>query len=449
MFEISNHNLIAVSVALTLVSVPSGLLARDNTLIGGVSTGFDYDDRRYDDNGNSDDDYQRLFLSPLLRFTSLSERDSFTLQANPRINYDVKDSNTDWDSNLRAAADRFMTQQWQLGISNNYLVSDRAEDEDDYSGDSEDPRLSENRGRRRYWRNTLNMFSNHFYREDSLIGMRLGYIVLRNDDNNDDNEEYDRYSAGLRNEHRYNAFWATTANFQFIVGDFKDNNSPGELSDDIKEYRFLFALDNTSIANNRYRIGLSYTAARYDDSDQDDDDVLQMRLSWRRDISPRMYTNFGVGPSYSKVEGQKADYGGNGIAEVNYAVERGSINFQAEKRYDVENFSGYNQSGLADIWEARLSGSYRLQDNLTWTGRLSYRYEDREEPSGDSNNLDNYHEDRYIAGTGLSYNFLPSYTASVRYTFTKNNSDRSDSNDDYDDHRVLLTLSWQNELLNW
>ncbi len=61
--------------------------------------------------------------------------------------------------------------------------------------------------------------------------------------------------------------------------------------------------------------------------------------------------------------------------------------------------------------------------------------------------LDKYHDDLYIAGTGLSYTFLQFYTASVDYTFTKLDSDRA--GDDYDDHRVLLTLSWQKELFHW
>ncbi len=49
-----------------------------------------------------------------------------------------------------------------------------------------------------------------------------------------------------------------------------------------------------------------------------------------------------------------------------------------------------DQSGVVDTWATRLSGSYQLQSDLTWSGRLAYRYEDREElasTSGDSNNI--------------------------------------------------------------
>ncbi len=66
-----------------------------------------------------------------------------------------------------------------------------------------------------------------------------------------------------------------------------------------------------------------------------------MRLTWRRDFSPRMYTNLGAGPSYSKTEGQKGNGVEMGLLRCNYAVEHGFFNFQVEKMYDVDNFSGY------------------------------------------------------------------------------------------------------------
>ncbi len=349
MHDITNFKIIASLAVLTLMAVPSVSYARDNSLTAGLSTGVDYSDRTYDQQRDDDNDYERLFLSPLLLFRSLSERDSFELQANPSIKYDLDESDTDWDSNVRVAADRFMTKEWQLGGSNQYLISDYSDNE----AESTDPDLSDDRGRQRYWRNSLNLFTNYFYAEDSRMGLDLGYIVLRNDNDDDfsGNEEYDRYTANLLNNHRYNAIWASTVEFGFVPGDFKENDSNDGLSDDLKEYRLSLALDNQSIVNNLFSTSFDYTAARYDDSDQEDNDIYQGRLTWRRDHSSRMYTVVGAGPSYSKTEGQSGDWGGNGIAEVNYEVdEYGYINFQVEKSYDVDNFSGSDESGVVDTW---------------------------------------------------------------------------------------------------
>lgn len=459
---ITNSKIIAGLTVLTLMTVPVGAFARVNSLIGGLSTGYDYSPDS--DRGSDNDKSERVFLSPMLHFSSLSERDSFELQASPSIKYDLDQYNTDWDSNVRVAADRFMTKDLQMGISNHYLVSDYFETGTDTltnpGNPSEeviaptDPDLSSDRGRQRYWRNSLSLFSNYAYREDSSFRLDLGYVVLRNDGetfNNDDNQEYDRYSATLGNKHRYNAIWSSAMDFQFVFGDFKENDFADELSDDLKEYRLSLAVDNESIIHNPISLSFDYTAARYDESERNDDDIFQMRLTWRRDFSPRLYTILGAGPSYSKTEGQDAQWGGNGIAEIQYdVVEHGFLNFRVEKNYDVDNFSGSDESGVVDTWATILSGRYQLRSDLGLSGRLGYLYEDREELSpepGDANNTDTFHEDRYIAGAGLRYTFLQFYTASVDYTFTKLNSDRSE--DDYDDHRVLLTLSWQQELLRW
>jgi len=459
MHDIINFKIIAGLAVLTLMTVPSGSYARDNSVTAGLSTGVDYSDRTYDQRDDGDNDYERLFLRPMLMFRSLSERDSFEIRANPSIKYDLDESNTDWDSNIRVAADRFFTKEWQSGISNQYLVSDSSDSDNGTNNNSDDltgptdPQLSDDRDRQRYWRNSLNLFTNYFYAEDSSMRLDLGYIVLRNDNddtfNNDDNDEYDRYSASLMNRHRYNAIWASTVDFGFVYGDFKENES--EISDDVDEYRLSLALDNQSIVNNLLTVSFDYTAARYESSNQDDNDIYQGRLNWRRDHSSRMYTNLGAGPSYSKTDGQDGDWGGNGIAEVNYAVdEHGYINFSVEKSYDVDNFDGSDESGVVDTWATRLRGGYQLQSDLNVSGNLAYLNEDREElvpRAGDPDNIDDYTEDRYIAGAGLSYDFLQYYTASVDYTFTKLDSDRD--RDSYDDHRVVLTLSWGQELLNW
>ncbi len=452
---------IAALTVLAMMSYPAGSYARVNSLVGGLSTGYDYSPSS-DEGDNDNDRYESVFLSPLLLFTSSSEVDNFTLQASPSVKYSLEDYNWDWDSNVRVSADRFFTKDWQMGISNHYLVSDYFESGDDTSSNPanpseevvapSDPDLSGDRGRQRYWRNTLGLFNNYVYREDSSVRLDLGYVVLRNDgSSNNDNEEYDRYLASLRNEHRYNAIWSSIADFQFVYGDFKDNNNSDELSDDLEEYRLLLGLDNESILHNPISLTFDYIGARYDESEQDDDDIYQMRLTWRRDYSPRLYTRLGAGPSYSKVEGQDGEWGGNGIAELHYeALEHGFFNLRGEKIYSVDNFSGSDESGQVDTWAATLSAGYQLHQDINWSGRFTYRYEDREELDprpGDPNNTDSYNDDVYIAGTGLRYSFSQFYTASVDYTWTKRDSDYPGN--DYEDQRVVLTLSWQQELLKW
>jgi hypothetical protein len=445
-------------IVFVLMAAPTVSFSRDNSLTGGISVGFDYSDRS-GEGADEEDDSQQFVLSPMINFISLSERDSFELLAAPGLKYDVEDSETDWDATLNVEADRFMTRTWQLGVSNRFIRSDyhdtvtrSIEDPADPLLEEivlpADPQLSTDRGRRQYWRNTVGLFSNHFYREDSLIGLNANYIVLRNDDTGfAGDEDYDRYTVGLRNEHRYNAKWKSILGLRYVVGDYDDSDSfagtptDEELSDDVKEYYLDTAIENNSIANNPLSLSYNYIATRFDEDLQDDSDIHQMRVTWRRDFSSRMYTRLGIGPTYEKTEGQSANWSENGIAEVNYAFQHGYINFLVEKISDVDNFSGSDERGAVDRWESRLAGSYQLKKDIALSGRLSYINEDREESGGD------FQRDRYIAGTKLSYTFWQYYAASIDYTFTKQDSDRE--RDEYDDHRVLLTLSWKKELFRW
>ncbi len=438
-------------VVLSLMAVPAVSFSRDNSLTGGVSVGFDYSDRSGE--GASDaDDAQQFVLSPMVEFVSLSERDSFELRAAPGLKYDVQDSETDWDARLDVEADRFLTRSWQMGVSNRFIRSDY---HDTVTRNFEnpadplleeivlptDPQLSTDRGRRQYWRNTVGIFSNHFYQEDSLIGLSADYIVLRNDDTGfTGDQDYDRYTVSVRNEHRYNAKWKSLMGLRYVLGDFEES-SDEELSDDVEEYYLDLAVENNSIVNNPLTVSYNYIATKYDEDQQADSDIHEMRFTWRRDYSSRLYTSLGIGPTYEKTEGQSANWSENGIAEVNYTFQHGFVNFLIEKTYDVDNFSGSDERGAVDRWDSQLFGKYQLKKDIGLSGRLSYINEDREQQDG------NYQRDIYIAGTALSYTFWQYYTASIDYTFTKQESDRV--GDDYDDHRVLLTLSWQKELFRW
>jgi hypothetical protein len=458
MFIIKYPKQFTAIMVLCLMAAPAVSFSRDNSLKGGVSVGFDYSDRS-GEGADDGDDSQQFILSPMINFVSLSERDSFELLAAPGIKYEVEDSDTDWDARLDAKADRFMTRTWQMGVSNRFLRSDYHDTVTRGIVDPEDPpleeidiptdpQLSTDRGRRQYWRNTVGLFSNHFYQEDSLIGLNADYIVLRNDDTGfAGDEDYDRYSVGLRNGHRYNAKWKSNLGLRYVVGDFEESDSSAgtptdeELSDDVKEYYLDLAVENNSIINNPLSLSYNYIATRFDEDLEDDSDIHRMRVTWRRDYSPRMYTRLGIGPTYEKTEGRDANWSENAIAEVNYAFQHGNINFLVEKTSDVDNFSGSDERGDVETWESRLAGSYRLKKDIALSGRLSYINEDREEEGGD------FQRDRYIAGTKLSYTFWQYYTASIDYTFTKQDSDRE--RDEYEDHRVLLTLSWQKELFRW
>lgn len=506
MFEFTQFKVIATVAALGVVMIPEAPYARVNSLTGGLAVSFDYDDRNYDSNtplsesffdNQREDDYKRFVLTPLAAFKSSSERDNFELRAEPGIKYDLDDYETDWDNNIYGAVDRFITKSWQLRLSDQFLRSDYYTADNTFSSQPTapdpavsqpvDPQLSTDPGRRRYWRNTLNFFSDSFYREDSLFQLGFSYTALRNDDDGiqaGGYEDYDRYVISLVDEHRFNPVWKSSLDFSYVKGDY-DSISPlvadavigqlvpgvavspanDQLSNDLEEYRLLLGAENNSIDHNPLFLTYNYIGTQYDEPLRNDGDIHQVRFTWEREFSAHLKTKLGAGPSYEKTENRDANWGGNGIAELNYQVEHGFINFLLDKRYEVENFSGNDERGPVDSWDTRVLFGYQLQKDWALSGSLAYLYQDRYAPivaierasvtgdpllviaNADLNDLAEYHRDRYIAGIGLSYTFLEFYMAKIGYTYT--NEDYDAIRDDYDDHRILLTLSWQKELFRW
>ncbi len=455
---------ITAAVLLGLMMVPVPSYSRVNSLIGGIGTFFDYSDRTYDIERIDTDDYRSIGLRPMINFTSTSEKDRFQLRATPSIRYDLENEETDWDSNFTVAADRFIKESWQLRFSNTFLRADyydesnsAAQPVDPSPGvpDVSPPSLSTNLNRNRYWRNALNVSSNHFYREDSLFRMGFNYVALRNDDSDIRGyDDYDRYAFNLLDEHRFNPIWKSSVDFTYIIGNYDELLNDivtlpnDQLSRDLTEYRLLLGLENNSITHNPLTLNYYYIDTNYDQVLRPDVYIHQMRLTWRRDYSPHLYTRLGAGPSYGKSEGSDANWGGNGVAELNYEMERGFLNFNVDKRYEVENFSGDNQRGAIDTWDSRFSVGYKLLENLNASGSLAYVVEDRKNQFSEIVNIPNsYSTDRYIAGAGLGYDFWQFYNVRLDYTYINQDSDRI--SDTYDDHRIVLTLSWQKELYHW
>ena len=483
------------SVLITAL-IPSSGFARSGSLTAGVSLSLDYEERSYtstEENADlsaEDDDYRKIIISPMIQYESRSERDRVELKAAPGIKYDLIDDDTDWDSDFYAAAERSLSKAWHVSGSNRFLQSDYHNSDsintDTTTGgqtnDTDNPELSSDPGRKRYWQNTLELGTDYTYQEESLLKFSFNWIVLRNDETGTDSsyEDYDRYRFSLRNEHRFSKRWKSIVDLAYVRGDYDKTDAKTvndavesiapdsdtapieeDLSNDLQEYYLTLTAENNSIERNPLSLTYNYIGTKYDAATRDDGDIHELQFTWRNDISPHLYTILGAGPSYEKTEGQDANWGGNGIAEMNYRVQHGFFNVKVEKKYDVDNFSGTDERGFVDSWDAGISFNYLLTKELTLDGSLSYLYEKREDlrtaieravnsgtaETGNLRDLEEYEKENYTAEIGLAYEFFQYYTARASYAYTRQESDRAA--DDYDDHRLFLTLSWQQELFRW
>jgi hypothetical protein len=435
--------------------------ARVNIATTGLTLAYDYDDRKYETGStNDDDDYQSIDVTPFIQLISTGIKDRIEIRASPTIRYDLIDSETDWDNDFFLSAERSITKNWRIIGSNSLLRTDYYESStstDTETTQDTSPELSADLGRNRYWQNTFDLASEHLYGQQSSLSFGFNYIILRNDESDDITyDDYDRYEGRITNEHRFSQDWRTITNLSAVKGDIETVDPTSlivedkSLSDDLMEYRFRITGENDYSRQTIVSLTYDYIGTRYDEDLQVDGDIYQAQLRWIHNYARQTTITLGAGPSYEKSEGQDSNTGYNGIAEINYQGQHGSLTLGAEKRYDVDNFSGTTERGFVDTWETRLLADYQILSNLIIDSRLSYAYEDRTDSSTDTNGyiiLERYNNDIYVSGVALRYNFLRNYTASLEYTFTKQESDVV--GDDYDDHRVLVSLSWTQDIIRW
>ncbi|MFT5728850.1 MAG: hypothetical protein ACI8PB_003010 [Desulforhopalus sp.] len=463
----TTHTSLLLASLLIIPCLSTNTQARVNIVNTGLSLSYDFDDRQYED--RDDDEYQSIAITPQIHFISTGIKDRFEIQASPSIKYDLIDSETNWDNDLLLAAERGISKNWRLIGSNSLRRSDNYESSSSFYGQTtqdNSPELSADFGRSRYWRNTFDLTSEHLYGQQNALDFGFNYIILRNDESEERTyEDYDRYTGSITNQHRFNQKWQTVTDFSVVKGEFEDTGSIAllteeeSLSDDLMEYRLLLTGENNFSRQITLSLFYNYIGTRYDEDVQVDGDIHQVQFRGVHNYSRQTTITLGVGPSYEKSEGLDANIGGNGIAEFTHRSERGSFTFGVEKLYDVDNFSGTNERGFVDSWETHLLADYQILSDLVLDGYIRYTYEDRDDlptslsdsltstdPSGDII-LEEYHNDIFVSGIGLRYNFLRNYTASLDYTFSKQESDRLGK--DYDDHRILVSLSWAQDILRW
>ena len=466
--------------ALLLILAPEALFARSNSVTAGLSMSYDYNDREYEAVSDDltidgvtaariaeeDDTYSRVVVRPLIYLVSKSKLDQFGLRAAPAVRYDLEDSDTDVDALFALSGWRFITKSWMVKSSDTFVRSDHNTTGTEEAADGEEnstPELSPDAGRKRFWRNTFNIASDHIYGRDQKAILGFDYVVLRNDDSGESSyNDYDMYQFAVKNDYRFNAYWDTKADLKVVRGEFDNNDrltaaaepdpSLVDSSGDLMEYHADAILTNRFFRPNNISLSYNYIGTAYDETSRNDGNIHQSRLTWQRDFLERLSARLGAGVSYEKTEEQKANWGGNGIAEILYTMERSSFRLSVEKRYDVDNFSGTEERGFIDVWDASLGFGHQLLEDVKIDAKVTYLYEDRQDRAAntsadDATALEEYNKNYFITGVGLHYSFWQDYSAGINYTFTRLNSERI--GEDYDDHRLLLTISWETEVLNW
>jgi hypothetical protein len=436
-------------IPLLLLGIVASSEANVNSLTGGLDVGFDIDHRTNHGTGNSsyNTDYNRLVTTPSLNFKSNDVKYGIDFTYAPSFKYDLNGKGTDVDHRLNLSVKTMPVKEWQIKISELYIKADDSTQTANTESNI-DP-ISNNLGRHRFWTNNASVGSDYTYLQDSVVSLGYTYSLLRNDGTSTAGfQDYDKHSGLLSVSYRFHPEWKATVGGQYVRGlyDTQQLATAGTQSD-LSEYHGNMSLESYIFSKNILSVSYGYIGTVYDDKARNDSDIHNATLGWKRDVSPHLNFDLGGGPSYAKTEGQDAKWGYNAHAKLNYAIEHGKFGLGIDKAFGQDNFSGTSTGGVIDSWTVRGDFSYRFYEDLS--GGVFASYADRDHQNALlSTGTASYQEKVYSTGLSMKYSFWRWYSATVGYTFSRQEADNN-LVASYDDHRVYLTLGAQKELFRW
>lgn len=536
----------AIHTAVSVISVFGSILlagealARQNILIGEISIGYDYQEREYDEQdsrtslaataGETTDaaaealrrnneiregDARALFATPRFRFSSRETDDLIELSYAPTFTYDDVYSSTDTGHDLNVLAEKNLSKEWLVHASNSYFYGD--DTVTDYqrrtgpiidapeqpstpaevgAGATETVRpLTENYGRREYWRNDLEMRTDYTYAQDSVVSAGYNFGVLRNvSDEVDGYSDYDRHEGIGRLSYRFTRQWNAETELRFVKGIYDETTlttiTPGvtatesestssggvavpvtaptitseEFDDDLEEYHGRLRVNYDWRAHDVFFGRYAYSTTDYVSTLREDSAIHVLTAGWDHDFSNHLRMTLSGGPTFVTFDESDNETGFNAYAGLTWDLVHSAFNASTSYTYEYENFDG-RRTGLAKIWRNELGYEYRFTEAIRARVDAGYEVSDHEEPrtteeiiviantAGESATSSaaaqdhfSYQEDSYDVGLKLTYDFLRYYSLSTSYRYA---NFQSDAEQDYDEHRVLVTLTASTELFRW
>ncbi|MDD2468022.1 MAG: hypothetical protein PHI97_28930 [Desulfobulbus sp.] len=457
--------------------------ARETIVTGAAGTGYDFRERTYKqeqaDNGN-EGDTQKIYIGPTITVASKGVYDTLNIQYAPKLGYNFVDDKNEVDQQLNISDARYLTRKWTLTLSDDFVYSDDPEsssslsrsttatDSNGQNGSSPQDVLSRDLNGRQYWTNTAGVRTSYALLENTLLGGGYNYSVLRNNSGGNEGgrayDEYDKHAFFTNLSHGFNPNWRSNLGLNYTRGlynsaDITSGASSSVGTPDLDQYGANIGVDYIRSQHDLYPVKYVLTETQYDGDTRRDTQAHEWSAGWDHAFDPQTRVAVGAGPSYVKTQGLEGTWGYN--AYLTFMKQYGHLSYslQLDKRYEAQNFSGTDASGLTDAYNASANVAYQYTEALGLNLFGKYTRESQIDPQGryrdavtgilvESATGDvSYDKDIYQAGLGLKYDFGRWYTAGVKYVYYV--SDGQLDSDQYTDHRVLFTLSASKELWRW
>ncbi len=424
---------ILAGIGILIVVSPAIVCARQNTVTGDLSVGYDLRERNYDERSLDEaiepsaeettgaeteviliedraEDLNRLFIEPRFTFTSIGITDQFTLTYAPRINFEENDYANHLDHDFGLRATKNFSRDWSVSLSDTFFLGDDSLRESDtrtavvaspgaedggeapapVAGEEDQSGLSEQAASRRFWRNDLELSTDYIYREDSVVGIGFSYGQLRNvDDDIGGYTEYDRYEGMLNVSYRFNQQWIAEADGQFTRGIFDEPEvavvrvNPdeqdisidvveGRTSDDLREYDLSTVLTYDWRVRDSLFTSYRFLATEYDHPLRDDVLGHEFALGWSHDFTPHLHLTLSGGPSFAKIENRDWESDYNAYVDLTKDFMHASFRVYGEQGYEMANFDG-RRSGPSIFWRSGVDYNHQISEYLTGSIFAGYR----------------------------------------------------------------------------
>ena len=464
------------------LSVANSAYARETIVTGSAGTGYDFRERKYkqEQADNEDEgDAHKINIGPTITVASRGVYDTLNLTYSPQLSYDFVDEDNEVNQQLSVSDERYLSKHWSLTLSDDFRYSDDPESSSDTSttvttgddgqtdGVSRDV-LSNDLSGRQYWTNTAGVRTSYALLENTRLGGGYNYTVLRNegggDEGGDAYDEYDKHAFFTNLSHGFNANWRSSLGLNYTRGLYDDEetvsgSSAAGSTPDLDEYGGNVGVDYILSQRDFFPVKYSLSETQYDGDTRRDTQAHEWSAGWDHAFDQQTRVTVGAGPSYVKTQGLDGTWGYNAYLTFMKQYEHLTYSLQLDKRYETQNFSGTDESGLTDTYNASANLAYQYTEALGLNLFGRYTRESQIDPQGDYRDAVTgvlvesttgdvtYDKDIYQAGLGLNYAFARWYTAGVKYVYYV--SDGQLDSDQYTDHRVLFTLSASKELWRW
>jgi len=460
---------------LVLCSLPAPSVARQTSVAGSIGTGLDIRDRSYDSyysNSNSKDQ-QKISITPTITITSKGLYDQLSFQYSPSLNYDFVDDEKTINQHLRLNAQRMLTSRWKVSVSDYYKYTDDSstsyyytssgDEQTDETGEETETEtedtLSRDQTGRRYWTNAASIRSSYALFENTTLGGGYTYSVLRNaqGSNGSNYDEYDKHAISANLSHDFSPSWRSNIGGNAIRGLYNTNSSSSSSNSDLYQYGLTTGIDYIHSNLDSFPLQYSLSTTDYDSTSRNDTITHEWSVGWRHAFSPQAFIAVGGGPSYAQTEGLDGMWGYNAYLNASKKFQHTTCSLQLSKKFDTNNFSGTDESGVEDTYNARVNLSHQYSKNLGFNMFARYSKQSQIDPQGayqittpstTTKTGDNtYDKDIYETGLGLRYAFWQWYSVGLRYSYYV--SDGQLDSDQYNEHRIILSLDMTRELFRW